>query len=93
MPNNLPRRVLPVKDVLFQPLDDEAVLLHMHTEQYYSFDKVGMRMWELFNTHQDVDTVIERLLSVYDVEEARLRQDLADWIAKLTAAELVTTEA
>jgi hypothetical protein len=92
MSSSLPRRVIPVKEVLFQPIAEGAVVLHMQTEVYYSLDDVGTRIWQLLEAHQDVNTVIEHLLAIYDVDEAVLRQDLADLIAKLHADGLITTE-
>ncbi|ETX02339.1 MAG: hypothetical protein ETSY1_03965 [Candidatus Entotheonella factor] len=92
MQTSLPRQVIPKTDVLFQPLNGESILLNLYTEQYYSLDDVGTRMWELFKAHGHVDTVIQHLLAVYNVEEGHLRRDLAVLIDHLVAAKLVTTE-
>ncbi len=89
---SLPCQVIPKPDVLFQPLNDESILLDLYTEQYYSLDDVGTRMWELFKVHGNVDTVIQHLLDIYNVEEEDLRRDLAGLIDKLAAAKLITTE-
>ena len=88
----LPKRVVIPPDVLSRELDNEGVLLNLETERYYTLDDVGMRMWQLLAERGDVETVVAQLLDEYDVDEATLRRDLADLIARLVEAELVTVE-
>lgn len=76
-------------NVLFQELDDEAILLNLASEHYYGLDDVGMRMWQLLDEHGSVATVMARLLAEYDVDEATLRYDLAQFINQLNEAGLV----
>ncbi len=92
MQHSLPRQVRPKSDVLFQHLGRESVLLNLYTEQYYSLDQVGTRMWECFNVDENVEAAIERLLVIYNVEEDKLRHDLAVLINELSAVKLITTE-
>ena len=92
MPAPLPKRVAIPPDVLSRELDDEGVLLNLETERYYTLDDVGIRMWQLLAEHGDVETVVAQLLDEYDVEQATLRHDLADLIAGLVEADLMTVE-
>ena len=89
---SLPTRITLSPEVFFQELEGEAILLDLHNEYYYSLDDVGTRMWQLLVEHGDVATVVERLLAEYDVDEATLRRDLAQLIAALADAGLVTVE-
>ena len=77
------------EDVLFQPLGDEAVLLNLKDSRYYGLDDVGRRMWELLAEHRSPEPVVQQLLREYDAEEAVLRSDLATFIEKLRAADLI----
>ena len=45
--NKLPDKVLINPNVVAQDVDDEIVLLHMETEQYFSLDDVGTELWKL----------------------------------------------
>jgi len=92
MTTPLPRRVTPVPEVLFQDVGDEAVLLNLQTEHYFSLNDVGTRMWQLLCEHGDTDTVVARLSDLYDAEVDTLRQDLAELIVELHEAALVTIE-
>jgi hypothetical protein len=79
-------------NVLFQDLGDESVLLSLDNDRYYGLDDVGTRMWQLLAEHSDVATVISHLLGEYagQVDEATLRRDLGELIAKLAEAGLLT---
>ena len=92
MADSLPTHITLFHEILFQELDDEAVLLNLENERYYGLDDVGMRMWQLLSEHSDTATVLEHLLTEYDVDEATLRQDLANLIDKLVDAGLATVE-
>jgi hypothetical protein len=89
---SLPTRITLTPDLLFQELEGEAIVLNPRTEHYYSLDDVGTRMWQLLAEHCDVAIVVQQLLAEYHVEEAMLRQDLAQLIALLADAGLLTTE-
>ena len=89
MPNPT-RQIQVATDVLYQPLGDEAVLLNLNDDHYYSLDDVGARMWQLLAEHGDPEVVVRQMVSEYDVEEAILRRDLAALIEKLEEAGLIT---
>ena len=89
---SLPENIIFSPDVLFRELDGEGVLLDLETEQYYTLDDIGVRMWQLLHEHNEVDLVIAPLLDEYDVDEATLRQDLAELIARLSEAGLVVAD-
>ncbi len=89
---SLPHRVTMSPEVLFRDLDGEAVMLDLNTERYFGLDEVGARMWQLLAEHGHVETVVQLLLAEYEVEEDRLRQDLANLIAKMADAGLIIVE-
>jgi hypothetical protein len=52
------------------------VLLNLKTEMYLGLDSVGTRMWHLLYGSASLEDAYARLLAEYDVEPARLRDDL-----------------
>nr|HID59202.1 PqqD family protein [Desulfobacterales bacterium] len=86
---SLESNVRPKKDVVFQELDGEAVILNTQTGIYYGLDSVGTRMWNLLAEHGKVETAYVMLLKEYDVTEERLRKDLLGLIQKLESKGLV----
>lgn len=89
MTTKLPAYVTPVPDALFQEMEGETVFLEMDSGEYYGIDDVGTRMWKALTDCGDVEAAVARLLTEFDVEEARLRADLAVLIEQMRAAGLV----
>lgn len=89
----LPRRATVSDDVLFQEVEGQAVLLHLGREYYFSLDDVGTRIWSLLVEQPDVNTVVEQMCDLYDVDEATMRRDLALFLARLADAGLVHADA
>jgi predicted DNA-binding transcriptional regulator len=69
--------------ILFQPLEREAVFLNLKSEKYFGLDPVGTRIWSLLVETQDVELTVQTLLREYDVEEIRLRNDVAALIGRM----------
>ena len=92
MPATLPQSVTISPDVLFQELNGEAVLLDLKTELYYGLDDIGTRMWQLLESNGHVEAACARLLQDYEVDEATLKQDLAELIDMLAEAGLLSVQ-
>jgi len=75
--------------VLFRDLDGEAVLLATESGKYFGLNEVGTRLWSLLHLHGDVEAVCLALLAEYDVPEARLREDVAQFVGALADRGLV----
>lgn len=91
MNKSLPPEIVFSPDVLFQAIDDEAVLLDMASEEYFALNELGMRMWQLLSVNGSTDDAIQQLLLEYEVEETTLRQDMAVWIDELVEHGLANT--
>ena len=78
------------KDVLFQELDGEAVLLSLETGQYYGLNTVASKAWSLFQEHTNLDRVLSELMTAFDVPEETLIADLKVFLVDLEAHKLVT---
>jgi hypothetical protein len=69
--------------ILVRDFENESVILNLNTESYHGLDDVGTRMWQALTQSGNIQGAFETLLSEYDIEPARLRQDLDDFIEKL----------
>ena len=82
-------RLKAAPQVVFQEVEGELVLLDLDAERYYVLDDVGARCWNLLAEHGDMEQVVSSMLSEYDVDEATLRSDLGELLARLRSAGLV----
>ncbi len=86
------RAYRPAEGVLFQKLDRDAVLLNLKTEQYYSLDGVGTRIWQLLGETGSLEATVRRMLAEYTVDEATVRADTLALADKLAARGLLVEE-
>lgn len=91
-PPSLPGRVTVSPNVLFQALQDEAILLDLATEQYIGLDPVGTRIWQLLADQNDTTMVMATLQQEYEVDADTLAADVAAFITQLCTVGLATVE-
>lgn len=90
MQAGLPNEITVSPQVLFQELDNESIMLNLRDDAYYRLDEVGTRLWQLLSETGQVEQVVRQMLIEYQVEEARLRQDLANLLAQMANAGVIT---
>ena len=79
--------------LLFQEVDDEAVLLDLEKGHYFGLDGVGTRIWKLLVEHSTLPAVYDALLQDgYAVDEEELEHDLEGFVQELAVQGLVELE-
>lgn len=86
----LASRVRVNDDVLFQELQDEAVLLNLKSGVYFGLDPVGTRIWQLLTERELLSEVAPAIVAEFDVAEDRCASDLLALVADLEQQGLVT---
>ena len=79
-------------EVMLQEISGEAVMLDLKSESYFGLDAVGTRIWRVVEREGHLKKVFSELLSEYDVDPARLEEDLKDLIGRLADAGLVAVK-
>jgi coenzyme PQQ synthesis protein D (PqqD) len=92
MSHSFSARVRVAPDVMFRLVGDEGVLVNLSTERYLGLNAVGTRMWTALGSASSVEAAYEQLLREYDVEPARLRADLDEFIDRLLGQQLIDTD-
>jgi len=64
------------REVLFQEVGGEAVLLDLASEQYFGLNPVGTRIWELIDGQAPLREIHGALCQEYDAEPANIAADL-----------------
>jgi hypothetical protein len=85
-------RVRVAPDVLFRLVGEEGVLLNLNTTLYLGLNAVGTRMWSVLGSAGSVQAAYDELLNEYDVEPARLRSDLTEFIDQLLGQRLIVAD-
>lgn len=83
-------RVAAREGVLFQQLQDEAVLLSLDSGQYFGLDPVGTRIWNLLAEGKPLADVAATIVAEYEVDRERCEADLVKLLGDLEAQGLVS---
>jgi hypothetical protein len=86
-------RVRVAPDVMFRLVGDEGVLVNLNTERYLGLNAVGTRMWTALGNAASIEAAYQQLLQEYDVDPARLRADLDEFVERLLGQQLIETGA
>jgi hypothetical protein len=70
----------PGADVLFGELDEQVIVANVETGANLCLEGVGADMWRAVINSPDLDTAVQDLLRVYEVDERTLRADLEDFV-------------
>ncbi len=76
-------------DILSQIIDDETVLLDMKSENYFGLNDVGSKALELLKEGTDIESVVQDLLQLYNVEKNQLEKDISGLFQELLNAGLI----
>lgn len=79
-------------EVIIQEVGGESVLLDLKTERYLGLNEVGTRMWQALIESDSIQAAYETLQAEYDATPQQLEEDLRDFIDRLLANNLITTE-
>lgn len=82
-------RVRCSRNVFARDFEGELVLLDLARGDYYGLDEVGAALWHGLVAGRTVAEIAADLGSQYDVDDARLRQDLVALLEELVAKGLV----
>ena len=93
-PLTLDARLAVSGHILAQEFDGVMTLLNTHSEQYFSLDDVGTRMWEVITQTQTLREAHAQLAGEFDAEPEQLERDLVAFAAELVESRLMAvTEA
>ena len=86
---NLDKKISFPPHIMFQPFDDEAILLDIRTQEHFGLDPIA----SLFLTHLQNDKSPKEILSLildeYDVTEEQLQTDINVLLDTLLKHELI----
>ncbi|MBK8022509.1 MAG: PqqD family protein [Chloroflexi bacterium] len=81
-------RVQPRSNLLFHRYGDEAVILNMDTESYFTLNETAIRMWELLGENT-VEQACVQMAEEYDAPLDVIQVDVQAFIQSLKDGKLV----
>jgi hypothetical protein len=75
--------------VVFELIEDEAVILSLDSSTYYKLNPIGTRVWQLLLQELSEEQLVETLQDEYDAELAQVRGDVHALLAELQRKALV----
>jgi hypothetical protein len=82
-------KLLIAKDVVFEEVDDQVVLLSLDGGRYYKLNESGSRVWALIQEHGELEKIQDEMAREYQADEAQIRRDVAKIVSDLEANGLV----
>ncbi|HLJ56533.1 MAG TPA: PqqD family protein [Chthonomonadaceae bacterium] len=79
-------------DVVWCPVEGEIVLFHTTEGAYFGLSAVAARIWTLLNEGRTPDSVVETLVSEYEVDESPARSEVDRIVAELGGLKLLTED-
>ena len=78
------------KNIIITELDDnEAVLLDLKSERYYSLNETGLLIYKGIEVSLTLEKNIEQLISIYDLDKAEALDSVNTLISKLLNSKLI----
>lgn len=89
MPVRLQSQVKKKENVPSIVLDGEYAMMNTEKGKYYGLDSVASRIWELLDEQKTVDSLIELLLTEYEVKRSTCENDVIEFLEKLNQEGLI----
>lgn len=70
-------------------LNDDMVMMDLEQGKYYSFNAVGTQIWEKIENPIAVGTLVQQLMSEYQVDQEACQQQVLEFVEMLHSAQLV----
>jgi flagellar motor component MotA len=80
----------PSSDVVSTEIDDEeSVLLSLDTQQYYSVNETGSRIWELLSDGHDTEAIASAITEEWDTTREEALEYVRSFLQELSDEGLV----
>ena len=83
----------PDRDVIYQKLGDDILLLHLRTNRFYELNNTAARIWELITAGSDLEHTVGQLASEFNVEPDVLMPAVESALSSMTKENLLKPHA
>ena len=79
-------------EVIDRAVEDETLVIHLPSGNYFSLNSVGTQMWENIDGRRTVRELADLISAEYDAEPERIQPDVLNLINELVSEGLVFAE-
>ncbi len=76
-------------DVVFQPMDENAIIVSLNSEDIYKLNETGTQIVELIAKEKSFQEIIQHLEETYQIERDELAKEIDDLLNDLLSANLI----
>jgi hypothetical protein len=77
------------RDVIFETIDGEVLILNLKTGVYYSAEGTAAEVWEKMTGRMSLHQIVEELSTTYEVASAEVEGAVLSFVNELLAEELI----
>ena len=77
------------EEVASKVIDGEAIIINLANGIYYSMDKVGAHVWDLFQSGYTLEDVVTSVTGQYDVSRDQAESNVQELVEELVRENLV----
>ncbi|MCH7642622.1 MAG: PqqD family protein [Chloroflexi bacterium] len=81
------------KDVLYQELDGDAVLLSVETGEYFGLNTTGAHVWQAVSEGASLTEALDSLSEIFEVDKASVAEDVVMFLRSLSDMGLLKNDA
>ena len=78
------------ENLLVSELAGELVLMHTETGEYFGLNNLGMQIWNLMASPISLPTIVDRLVSLYDISPEQCSIEVSQFILALERRKLIS---
>jgi len=70
-------------------MDDEIVMMHPESGKYFALNPVAARIWELLETPHNLQEIVSKLLTEFDVTPETCKAQVSDFLENISEKKLI----
>ena len=76
-------------DVVFQPMDENAIIVSLNSEEIYKLNETGKQVVDLIAKEKSVREILTALKNTYEIDINELEKEISQLLEELFSAGLI----